>query len=218
MAQTYLDLLKSVGPTPEELAKKQREMQAAKEKEIKEGAKQEIAQAQERIQELRTNPNSTYNRPWDPEDCEDHIQKYEEVQDPKEEFQCMVHSVAEILMKNAEDESEAVRGYTDQIHRLQKLKKCCVKAIKHFSKKLMASEGPESRPGKKSPAEIQSMVDYHQKVHDWTVTEITKTQEKISDELAHNSALIAEYIEFTGIKLAPDDAKEAAKVIGDTSK
>lgn len=218
---SYLDLLIKVGPTPQELAEKQKQMEkiaAEKEKAIKEGAKEEIAHAQGRIKELREDPSKTYNRPYDPEFnqdcCGEHVQKFKKVKDPKEEFRCAVNDLAMQIMENAEDESEAIKGYTDQINKTHVLQFLCVDAIEHLTKKLAIPEGPELKPHKATPTEIQAKLDYYQKIYDWTVKNIIATREKIQDELNHNSALLSEYIEFTGIKPNPDGIREVAKTIG----
>jgi len=213
----YLDLLKKVGPTQEDLAKQQKAMaaeQKAKEAEIREGAKEEITRAQERIKELKEDPNKTYNRPWDPDewrDCDD-VQKFQEVWDMHDEYKCAIHEVAEIYPENAADESEAIKGYTDQIKRLQCLLDVSLKCIRHVNKKLLKPEGPEGKPGK-DEADLRAKIEHYQKVVDWCGKEIAATQEKIRDELNHNTLLLAAFVEFSGITPMGDGMKPAVKTL-----
>lgn len=213
----YLDLLTQVGPSPEDLARKQKEMaaeQAAKEKAIREGAKEEINDLQGRVSELRKDPNKTYNKPYDSDDfcCEEHIQKFQEVWDMGDEYDCAVNEVALILMKNSEDEAEATQGYTKQMHNIKELLKVSLECIKHLTKKLNKPEGPENKPGK-DEADIKARIEHYQKVADWCSRNAIATQEKIKDELNHNTLLLAEYIEFTGITPMPDGLKQATTIL-----
>lgn len=193
----YLDILKMTGPSAQEIRAKE----AAREKKIKEGAKEEIADNQARIAELKANPGSTYRQV--PEMRED----WEELREAKEAFQCSVQGVAESFMVNAEDESEAVKNYTQLVFRLQQLQKHCARVLKTLDECNQSVGGPEQ--GKS----IDMKEDYFKKIMEWIPGAISKTQEKIQDELNHNSSLIAEYIEFTGITPAPDGIKEIAKTI-----
>lgn len=207
----YLDMLSKIGPTAKEIEEKQKAM---KEKEYKEGAKQEIKEMQGRISELKEDPSKTYNKSYeygDEDYC--HIQKYEKVKNPKLEYDDAVNDVALGLMANAMDESEAISGYTELINKLEFLKDCCLRSVKKLTRKSMNPDGPEMKPGCPSEAEIKLKLEHNQKILTWIEKTLESTHESVRDELNHNAKLIAQYIEFSGIKPSEYDLKESAKVI-----
>jgi len=211
----YMNLMNALGPKPEEARQAGQEALQQK-RAIQQGAQDEIRHLEQRIKELKANPDATHHRPIESYECEPHVQHFKKVKDLDEYFEDVVAKVAVQLMANASDEAVAIQGYTKQIELLQCLREITIKRIEKCSKLSLQVQGPESTPKKDDDALIKK-IEFLKKVEAWCAREVDRTKEKIKDELNHNASLIAAYTEFTGITPASDNITQVAKTIAATN-